>query len=325
MTRLGFNLPSDAEKFLNHLMTHGRKESTIIRYRYDLTDFFRYIAITSGEDAVCKTSSITPHIVEGYFYILESNRQYQIRTLKRIQTVLKQYISFLKTSGKMNINPMASLSLDDSIWNELHADELLKRGEEKKLIDGIQSDLGLSDKQKAARPMLAPRNLVIIHWFLYHGLRLHELSSLTIGDINQGQGYLSISENTGNPRVISLSKKDQTLLYHYLQAIPAVIRPFMEHHPLFVAFDFQRQTYRWSYELDMPKHLTEIAIQKMIREERKRVGINRSISARHFRNTFIVRSLEKGYTTKQLKEKLGLNTILTLNKYIEYVENISQK
>ncbi|RSL33245.1 site-specific integrase [Salibacterium salarium] len=322
MGEQGFELPKDAEKFLESLTSKGRKESTILRYRYDLADFYRYIETVIGEHAVPRATAITPHTIEGYFFLLESSRHYQIRTLKRIQTVLKQYAAFLRSVGKINSDPMASLSLEDSIWNELTKEEVLTHKEEKKLLEGLQSDAGLSEKQRTARPMLAPRNLVIIRWFLYYGLRLHELSSLRLENINQGQGILFIPEKTGNPRQISLSKKDKTLLFHYLQVIPAEVRPFLEHHPVFVAFDFQRQTYRWSYEMDTPKNLTEIAIQKMIREERKRVGVDRSISARHFRNTFIVRSLENGYTTEQLKEILGLNTILTLNKYIDYVNTM---
>ncbi|EEL61798.1 Phage integrase [Bacillus cereus F65185] len=34
-----------------------------------------------------------------------------------------------------------------------------------------------------------------------------------------------------------------------------------------MAFDFNRGTYRWVYEKDAPKGLSEVAIQKMIRLE----------------------------------------------------------
>ncbi|WP_035710784.1 tyrosine-type recombinase/integrase [Salibacterium aidingense] len=312
-----FDLPASAETFLDYLKSRGRKESTIRRYRYDLADFFRYIDVVTG--SVSFPASTDPQRIEGYFSLLEKNRHYQIRTLKRIQTVLKQYFSFLRGAGLLSYHPMASLDLEESIWDEITSHDILHRLEEKKLKTSLLSDAGLSEKQATARPLLAPRNLVIIRWFLHYGLRLQELSCLQMEHLNEGRGLIHIPENTGNPRSIFLSRDDQSLLYHYLHGIPKAVRPYMKHHPIFAAFDFQRQTYRWSYEQDRPKNLTEIAIQKMIREERKRAGIERAVSAKHLRNTFIIRALQDGMSPKRLKEKLGLNSILTLNKYIAYV------
>ncbi|WP_158738555.1 site-specific integrase [Alteribacillus sp. YIM 98480] len=319
MTRQAFQLPLDAERFLESLAAKQRKESTITRYRYDLADFFRYLEIKT-ESEIIQSKSITPHMAEEYFYILENERRYQLRTLKRIQTVLKRYFAYLLSTGKIQIDPMASLDLDESIWNKLTKEELLTRLEEKKLTGSLLSDSGLSQKQAAARPLLAPRNLFIVTLFLYYGLRLQEISNLKIKYINQGKGQIMIPEETGNPRTLRLTKSDQKLLFHYINVIPEPVRPKRPQDPLLVAFDFQRQTYRWSYETDAPKNLTEIAIQKMIREERKRAGIDRSVSARHFRNTFIIRALQQGQTPEQVKNMLGLQTILTLNKYIDYVE-----
>ncbi|MFB4164149.1 tyrosine-type recombinase/integrase [Alteribacillus sp. JSM 102045] len=320
MTGPAFQLPQDAERFLDSLTAKQRKGSTINRYRYDLADFFRYLSVTEGEEKVHQAMGITPHMVEEYFYFLENHRHYSLRTLKRIQTVLKRFFSYLYSSGRIHINPMASLDLDESIWNKLAKEELLTRYEEKKLLGSLSSDAGLSPKQAAARPLLAPRNLLIITLFLHYGLRLQEIALLKTAHINQGKGEITIPEETGNPRTISLSKKDKNLLYHYIKVIPEPVRPKRPADPFLVAFDFQRQTYRWSYETDAPKNLTEIAIQKMIREERNRAGLDRAVSARHFRNTFIVRSLQQGQTPEQVKDMLGLQTILTLNKYIDYVE-----
>ncbi|SFE37484.1 tyrosine-type recombinase/integrase [Alteribacillus iranensis] len=313
-------LPKEAERFLDYLAANQRKKSTIKRYSYDLADFFRYVEVVKGENKASSPRDLTPQLFETYFHLLESERGYQLRTLKRIQTVLKKYVSFLRKNGKLHINPLASLDLDESVWNTLSDEELLTATEEHRLLSSLKSDAGLSIKQAAARPLLAPRNLFIVSLFLYYGLRLQELSHLQMKHINQGIGTISIPEITGNPRVIQLNTTEKKLLHYYVKAIPAPVRPYKDTDPLLVAFDFQRKTYRWSYETDSPKNLTEVAIQKMIREERKRADITRAISARHFRNTFIIRELVQGTSPEELKDKLGLQTILTLNKYIEYVE-----
>nr|WP_275899561.1 site-specific integrase [Bacillus piscicola] len=200
---------------------------------------------------------------------------------------------------------------------------MLSHAEQQRLLNALKSDAGLSKKQAAARPLLAPRNLFIITLFLHYGLRLQELSHLEMKHINQGTGDILIPEMTGNPRTITLLRPHKKQLHYYLQAIPEAVRPRKDTDPLLVAFDFQRKTFRWSYENDAPKNLTEIAIQKMIREERKRAGINRAVSARHFRNTYIVQALKNGETPEQLQKRLGLQTILTLNKYVEYVNSLA--
>ncbi|SFL74877.1 tyrosine-type recombinase/integrase [Salibacterium qingdaonense] len=318
MTENMYALPSPAQEFLEYLKTRGRKDSTITRYHYDLADFFRFVEVSAGADRLSALDEATTHRIEEYFAFLVQSRDYQQRTIKRIHTVLKQHFEYLHSTGRRKDNPMKAFDPAELTGDEFTSDDLIHPSEEKKLMKTLQSDAGLSEKQAAARPLLAPRNLVIIRWFLRYGLRLQELASLCLKDMNQGQGQLFIPESTGNPRVVSLSKKDQSLLYHYFQVIPKPVRPFLEDHPVFAAFDFQRRTYRWSYEEDRPKQLTEVAIQKMIRMERKRAGIERSISSKHLRNTFIVRALESGLSPEYIQETLGLNTILTLTKYIDY-------
>ncbi|MFC3526534.1 integrase [Marinococcus halophilus] len=56
----------------------------------------------------------------------------------------------------------------------------------------------------------------------------------------------------------------------------------------------------------------------MIREAQAR-RIERAISATHFRNSYIVRELESGVSPEALMDRLGLQSMLTLTKYIRYV------
>lgn len=306
-------LPDGMQAFLSFLQSRGRKPSTLKRYEYDLADFHRFIdVVLDGEEAAVKPDDITT-----YFHILAEERHYQLRTLKRIQTVLVRYFRFLRDTKRIASNPMAELPVDDSVWNVLKEEELIAPKEMKRLMDTLESDSGLSDKQQAVRPMLAPRNIVILKLFYDYGLRMHELASIRIEHLHLTRGELDITE--GNPRTLQLTKELQKQLYYYLDVIPQAVRPSFDGEPLFVAFDFQRQTYRWSYENDQPKNLTEVAIQKMIREERKRAGIERAISATHFRNSYIVRELESGVSPEALMDRLGLQSMLTLTKYIRYV------
>ncbi|NKW87965.1 integrase, partial [Bacillus cereus] len=90
-------------------------------------------------------------------------------------------------------------------------------------------------------------------------------------------------------------------------------------NPLFVAFDFNRGTYRWVYENDAPKALSEVAIQKMIRLEVKRAELGRRISAQQMRNTFIFRLIKQGINEDELVNKIGFKTKVSLKRYYQYL------
>ena len=113
---------------------------------------------------------------------------------------------------------------------------------------------------------------------------------------------LSIPEDSKVNRTIYLKEEDKLYLYNYYKAIPEPVRPKYQRNPIFVAFDFTRGTYHWSYEDDAPKFLTEISIQKMIRFEVKRASLRKDISAQHFRNTYILRKIQGSHTPEQIMQ-----------------------
>ncbi|WP_052366641.1 hypothetical protein [Geomicrobium sp. JCM 19055] len=171
------------------------------------------------------------------------------------------------------------------------------------MLQSTASIEGLNDDQKQSRPLLAPRNLIMLRLILFYGLRLQELHGLHIDHLlSSNTLFVTPVDGEVNPRKITLQQKDQTLLANYLDVIPKAVKPVRgNEHPLFVAFDFKRQTYRWSYEEDKPKRLTIVAIQKMIREELRRAGIPLGRSAQHMRHTFIVNALRSVVRQKTFK------------------------
>ncbi len=84
---------------------------------------------------------------------------------------------------------------------------------------------------------------------------------------------------------------------------------------LFVAFDFNRGTYRWVYENDAPKALTEIAIQKMIRLEVAIANLRKGISGQHFRNTYILNLIKKETPESEIIKLAGFKSKISLKRY----------
>ena len=106
------------------------------------------------------------------------------------------------------------------------------------------------------------RNIAILNLLIDYGLSLQELTALTMHHVHfETKHYLSQQPQGRKNNFINQRRQKQ--LYTYYKSIPEPVRPkYHSNDPLFVAFDFNRGTYRWVYENDAPKGLTEIAIQK---------------------------------------------------------------
>lgn len=125
----------------------------------------------------------------------------------------------------------------------------------------------------------------------------------------------------GATRSVSLTMEDTQQLYKYYMTIPEPVRP-RKHtdNPLFVAFDFNWGTYRWVYEKDAPKVLSEVAIQKMIRFEVKRAELKRRISGQQMRNIFIIRLIKQGIAEDELVSRMVFKTKISLKRYYQYLQ-----
>lgn len=192
--------------------------------------------------------------------------------------------------------------------------------EEALLKQTVLSTKGLTERQVKYRPLIMDRNVCIINLIVNYGLSLQELVSLNMSHIQFARNTLIVPGENGVTRSIFLTAEDTQQLYKYYSTIPEPVRP-RQHtdNPLFVAFDFNRGTYRWVYENDAPKALSEVAIQKMIRLEVKRAELGRRISAQQMRNTFILRLIKQGINEDELVNKIGFKTKISLKRYYQYL------
>ncbi len=315
--------PQAAIDFILDLEKRGRRPSTVKRYQYDLEDYLAWIRV--NEMSYHDRETFTELFVQTYFDFLITERSYSFRTLKRVYSVLNQYHRFLIHKKIISDNPLSSIELLNDKEDSFTEDMFITDEELGSLLEVIPSEDGLTENQLKAHELLSKRNLGIITLMADHGVTLHEVSAIEARHLSFIKKELIIptTEQTAK-RIIELSSKVNEILFEYFRSIPEAVRPAQySADPFFVAFDFQRLTYRWSYSEDRPKRLTEIAIQKMIRQEIKRAGLRKGISAQHFRRTAILRAILDRRDTEQIQYQFGMKTPLTLNRYLNYAEGRS--
>ncbi|WP_242285118.1 site-specific integrase [Bacillus cereus group sp. BfR-BA-01394] len=309
------SLEKTLEDFSTYLSGKGRKHSTIQRYAYDIKDFYRWLNENELLLHIKSWKEISVDDYQAYFSVLENKREYSLKTRHRIWVVLKKLHMFLGI-----VSPIDDIHLSLIPDQSLNENDFITELEESLLKQTVLSTKGLTERQAKYRPLIMDRNACIINLILNHGLSLQELVSLNMSHIQFARNTLIVPGENGATRTVFLTAEDTQQLYKYYSTIPEPVRP-QQHtdNPLFVAFDFNRGTYRWVYENDAPKALSEVAIQKMIRLEVKRAELNRRISAQRMRNTFILRLIKQGVTEEELVSRMGFKTKISLKRYYQYL------
>lgn len=316
------SLPSFVKEYLYSLVKKKRKPSTIKRYIYDLEDFFVWLEIEKRNQSFVTWANLSRDDIQCYLSILTESRKYSPRTIKRVLTVLNQLYKYYDNLG-LSKNPILEINIIDCKEAPMTTHEFLNKKEIKQLFLSLHSTDGLSDKQLKSRHLIVDRNEAIFLLFLYYGLTLQELTNLHMNQIHFETNTITVT-SLDHERTIHLSSEHKQVLYKYYETIPKPVRPrYHEKDPFFVAFDFQRGTYRWVYvEENKPKQLTNIAIQRMIQKEIKRSGLRKGISAQHLRNTFILSEIKAGKSVDTIQQQLGLKTDISLKKYFYFATKV---
>ncbi|MEI4623535.1 tyrosine-type recombinase/integrase [Bacillus pfraonensis] len=303
------------QHFASFLLNKGRKPSTIKRYVYDIEDFGHWLQKSKKLPTCNIWTTLGTKDFEAYFYDLKQQRQYSDKTMHRVYIVLNRLYKYLQLP-----NPLDEMQLSIQPNRALRDDDFISNKEEKRLKYMLTTLDGLTERQSAVRPILQDRNISIVHFLLDYGLSLQELVGLQMKHVHFENNTITVPGITGIERTIVLSEDDKKRLFSYYKIIPEPVRPkYHSTDPLFVAFDYTRNTFRWVYENDAPKALTEIAVQKMIRLEVARANLRKGISSQHLRNTFILNLIRQQLSEDEIINQVGFKSKLSLKRYYDYI------
>ncbi|MBU9722657.1 MULTISPECIES: tyrosine-type recombinase/integrase [Bacillaceae] len=310
------NLIKGMERFMIDLK-EAKQPSTIRRYSYDLKQFDQWLK----EERNTSDSDIpTLEELHSYYLYLKHVMEYSPNTIRRILSVLKQWLLFM--DNKELASCLEAYIQKTTGKGKDRKYPFLKEKDINRLFHSIASNSGLTDHQMKYRHLIRDRNDVIFRLILFYGVTIQELTNLTIDRIHFASDELVLKSRKGKIRHRTISKEDRIKLFEYYMTIPEPVRPGRyDHAPFFIAFDYQRGTYRWDYDHDIPKGLTEVAMQKMIRQEMVRAGLGRNLTARQLRKTYILNQLQAGRSKEDLSVELRFETV----KPIETVEETWQK
>lgn len=318
-------------RFLYHLKGKGRAYGTYVRYGYYLVEFVKWLKKRKKQEINVEVwIGLLKEDYNEYYKTLINKHHYSMESIKRVESVLMQLYLYLIELGHNDV-VVPSLSIEiTQFLKKVPEKEFVSEQDFEKLVKVMKSYEGLTEHQLKGRNLLIRRNVCIVTLFYKYGLTMSELVSLTMKDVNLGRyKAIEIKGKTGEKRILSLGPDDGLIIVDYLKDIPKPVRPKSHtDDPLFVAFDYQRLTYRWVYDDDdkidngQPKALSRLAVQKMILQEVKRAGLDsKGISSQTMRNSAILAAIQEGKSEEEIMSFFGLITPLTLRRYKEYIKD----
>ena len=251
--------------YLNSLNGRNLSVHTTIAYQTDITQFLAFL--TENDVTVASPENITrTHILDYLSHLAGLGRSGVTRTRKL--AAIREFLQFQVDAGTLPHPP---------------AEHIVRPKNERKQRIFLRVDEYLRLLNAAAGQ---PRDYAILQLFLQTGIRVAELVSLALADIDLDQGTMLINGKGNKQRTIYLEKKATQALRSYL-----AVRRQSSDQQVFLNYQGNGLSVR--------------GVMDIVEKYRKLAGISKKFSCHSLRHTCATYKAAKGYTPRDLQDLLG--------------------
>ena len=293
----------DVNSFLNYLTVEkGLSQNTIEAYRNDLHQLVSFI---EGESA--KQGSMSAwvgfHRQELISYLLNlKERNYAATTVARKVAAVKSFFGFMVTEGKIKDDPTQDVG-SPSIGKSLP-----------KPISISQVRLLLEQPAKLST-VEAKRDKVMLELLYATGMRVTELVSLNLSDVDTKNGYVRCFGKGHKERLVPIYEQVAITVQEYVDKT----RPQLAHNKEGSALFLNPRGER----------LTRQGFWQKLKEYARSANLATEISPHTLRHSFATHMLGGGANLRSVQELLGHANISTTQVYThlttEYVRRTYDK
>ncbi|MET3504310.1 tyrosine-type recombinase/integrase [Halalkalibacter oceani] len=317
-------LPGFVQDYLLSRLALGYSPATIQRYIYDFCFFFSYVKQATGSSEADMSSltlddflQLQKDGIEHYLSYLALEVENEARTINRKLSVLQSLFDYLIKKGKTETNPVLAVKRPKIGKKE---PVYLTKEEMRQFFKQLDAELptGTSERQKRYHQYLKERDFLVIHLLVFTGLRISELASLRLKQVQFERRTILVHGKGNKERTVPLSAETINLIRRYLESLPKKSRPAHGEAPLLVGYDFKTGAY-------LPG-VTVSALQKMLQRQLKKAARSipslqtKPISAHKLRHTFATALIEQGVDVLTVQSLLGHETVATTQVYA-HVQN----
>ena len=271
------------DQFLNYLVVErGLSPNTLDSYSRDLIKYLEYLSRKGIKD-INETSDLT---VISFFTSLKKDGLSN-RSIARNLSSIKMFYKFLAEDHHIKSNPTLNI---ETPKRESKLPQVLS-------MEEVDSLLKIPDRNTS----LGLRNAALLELLYATGLRVSEIISLSLNNINLEAGYLIAYGKGSKERLVPIGEVAQNLIKEYLEkARPALLKKKQSNY-LFIT----RST----------KPMTRQGFWKLIKKYALAAGINKNISPHTLRHSFASHLLERGADLRSVQIMLGHSDISSTQIY----------
>lgn len=281
-------MQSSVERFLAYLtVERGVSPNTLAAYRSDFNQLMEFLQgrRLGGEDVDWR------HIDEDAMtqYLLHLHELgYSDTTRARKVASTRSLFGFLLDEGIISVDPTENISsprIGRSLPNTLSVED----------VEALMRSVSANDKPDRVR------DRAMLELLYACGLRVTELVSLTMDDLDLEQGTVRCMGKGGKERIIPVHPNAVQVLQHYMtEARPSLVT---------------ERTKRWVFLNRSGTSLTRQGFWVILKGHAKRAGITKRITPHMLRHSFATHLLHGGAPLRHVQELLGHASITTTQIY----------
>lgn len=268
------------KQFLGYL-AHQKNysDNTIKAYRTDLLAFFSWMK----DNKYFSLKNVGYMLFMGYLSSLR-DKGYKDSTAARKVASLKAFFRFLHGRKIIDSNPALLLYTP-------------KQGERLPQFLTFEETLKILQAPEG-RAWQDARDRAVLELLYSTGIRVGELASLGMQDINVIEELVKVRGKGNKERIVPVGKPAMAALIEYMEKRPA--RGRTEHRVFLNKYK---------------KPLTPRGVERIVDKYAKAAGIGRKITPHTFRHTFATHLLDRGADLRTVQELLGHEQITTTQIY----------
>jgi integrase/recombinase XerD len=290
---------SEIERFFEFLVDQRKlAPNTVAAYRNDLSQFIAYtvseraipfLAPHNGSDAApIPPSAVTQAAILDFFRFLKDERSYSAATIARKMAAVKSLYQFLVQAGILTKSPVEKMG----------APEVKKALPRALSLEDI-SNLMLQVERRQTPEGL--RDCAMLRVLYATGMRVTEMVSLDVGDVNLGEATIDCTGRGQRKRKLPIDEDTADALRQYVARGRGQLNRASSNQALFLNHRGQRLT-RQGFWLIMKGFARD-------------AGLSAQVTPHTLRHSFAAHRLNAGLSLRELRYLLGHANLSTTQIY----------
>jgi integrase/recombinase XerC len=291
------------EQYLTYLRAERDASAHTLRnYRGDLTQFLTYLRERAGDAGDPSPASVDHLAVRGFLARLHAARLRKTSVVRKL-AALRSFFRYLCRQGLLTANPaelVQSPRLPVRTTPHLSVDEVFQL-----LAASVGAAPATSPKARRSSQALCARDQAILELLYASGLRVGELTGLTLRDVDLHEGMARVRGKGRKERLVPVGRMALEALQAYLDL----------RHALCPKGTGSPRDTEALFLNHRGGHLTTRGVSRIVLRHLMASGLGKRITPHGLRHSFATHLLNAGADLRAIQELLGHARLSTTQRY----------